>query len=101
LLGKALLDVVNIVTYSLDSLKAQGVVWGGDVPGTLPRLLPVPNMPKLSTPSDHKLRVVVAHPGVSAKNQSVGDGVGSKLVEVNHPHIEKTLILSQPNSTST
>jgi hypothetical protein len=81
-----LFDAVNIVTDCLDTLKAEGVVGGGDVPGTLPRLLPVSNMPELSAPSDHKLRVSVAHPGVSAMNQSVGDGVWSKLVEVDHPH---------------
>ena len=57
-----LLDAVDIVTDCLDTLKAEGVVRGGDVPGTLPRLLSVPNMPKLSTPSDHKLRVGFAHP---------------------------------------
>ena len=81
-----LLDAVDIVTDCIDTLKAERVVRGGDVPGTLSRLLLVPNMPKLSAPSDHKLRVSVAHPGVSAMNQSVGDGVGSKLVEVDHPH---------------
>ena len=81
-----LLDAVDIVTDFLDTLKAERVVGGGDVPGTLSRLLPVPNMPKFSTLSDHKLRVSVARPGVSAMNQSVGDGVGSKLVEVDHPH---------------
>eukprot|EP00091_Calanus_sinicus_P009541 TRINITY_DN22294_c0_g1_i1.p1 TRINITY_DN22294_c0_g1~~TRINITY_DN22294_c0_g1_i1.p1 ORF type:complete len:108 (-),score=15.25 TRINITY_DN22294_c0_g1_i1:19-342(-) len=32
-----LLDAVDIVTDSLDTLKAEGVVRGGDVPGTLPR----------------------------------------------------------------
>ena len=80
------LDAVDIVTDCLDTIKAEAVVRGGDVAGTLPRLLPMPNMPKLATPGDHKLRVGVAHPGVSAMDKGVGDGVRAQLVEVDHPH---------------
>ena len=43
------------------------------------------NVPEVSTPGDQELRVIVIDPGVSAPDQSVGDGVGPKLVEVDHP----------------
>ena len=78
-------DAVDIVTDSINILKAEAVVMGGDVPGTLASFLNVPNVPKLPTPRDHKLRVGVAHPGVSAMDQGVGDCVGPQLVEVDHP----------------
>merc|ERR1712243_190363 len=80
------LNTVDIVPDSPHLVEAEGVVRGGQVPGTLPRFLPVPNVPELAAPGDHKLGVGVAHPGVPAMDQGVGDGVGPQLVEVDHPH---------------
>ena len=80
-----LTDTVNIVTDSLDTIKAEAVIRRGDVAGTLPRLLSVSNVPKLATPCDDKLRVGVAHPGVPPVHQGVGDCVRPQLVEMDHP----------------